>query len=155
MENILENSFPAILVAAFSLVGVIAGGWITNYTAIRRIDAEDRRIRYSAKLNAYSTFISEYQKFLLTAEKAQIQQPSKISELEMDAGISFSAAYSTAILHAPFPIRLKLQALYISACQNAQAGLFSSKTVELYGQVVDLLYEDLQRTLRRKHFWQH
>lgn len=143
----MENLLTSLWVPVMSLLGVIIGSWITSRTSIKRIRSEDLRIRYNAKLSAYSLFLSKYQEFLLAAAKRRAVGDNELSESEMDSGIAFSSAYASAILQAPPPIRTKLQALYVSACNRAASSETTAEDARLYGIVVELLYEDLQKTL--------
>ena len=87
--------------------------------------------------------MSEYHKFLLTAEKGKRANPNDITEEEMIESISFSSAYAVAALHAPTAIRERLKELYTLATFHA-GGKETPNLAEKYEEVQELLYHDLR-----------
>lgn len=67
----MKSFFLAILNVVLPLLGVIIGGSISNHSAIKQMEFESKRLRHQEKREAYSAFLSEYHKFLLTAEKGK------------------------------------------------------------------------------------
>lgn len=139
----MKSFVLAILNVVLPLFGVIVGGVVSNHSAVKQMKFESKRLRHQEKREAYSAFLSEYHKFLLTAEKGKRANPNDITGEEMEESIHFSSAYAVAALHAPTVIREKLKELYTLATFRAQ-GKETPNLAEKYEELQDLLYHDLR-----------
>ena len=139
----MKSFILAILNVVLPLIGVIVGGFISSRSAVKQLEFEKKRLRHQEKREAYSAFLSEYHKFLLTAEKGKRENQNDITGEEMTESISFSSAYAVAAMHAPTAIRERLKELYTLAAFHA-GGKETPNLAEKYEEVQELLYHDLQ-----------
>lgn len=144
MTSVLISLIPA----AFGVLGAFVGGWITSRATIKRIDFDVKQLRYRSKADAYSAFIAEYQRFLLSVAKECIKDPDSLSDEEMDAGIRFAGIYSAALLQAPDELRGDLVLLYSAALDAVRTG-DNNSAARLYSRVIDKMHKDLENTLIR------
>ena len=90
----MKSFVLAILNVVLPLFGVIVGGFVSNHSAVKQMKFESKRLRHQEKREAYSAFLSEYHKFLLTAEKGKRANPNDITGEEMEESIQLSSAFA-------------------------------------------------------------
>lgn len=136
----------ALVPAGAALIGTLLGSLIALRATSKQIGFEAKKVRYNAKLTAYSDFLVKYQRFSLAATQSRIEGVTGLSENEIAESTAFASAYSAAVLHAPEKLRTAMEKLYVTACDEAKTGQHPN-CAKYFASVVDEMQNDLDASL--------